>query len=122
MIFHSAPRPEIQPAITTTNRPARGFVRDDPLKEGNYHRRLPHEQSRARVPSRHRPEERQDSAWNSGASFRGNGARVITEQAAQKIAARARFAQRLAKRHDKHREEFADSLRPRVTVDMGGAK
>lgn len=68
------------------------------------------------------PRSAKDSAWNSGASFRGNGARVITEQAAQKIAARARFAQRLAKRHDKHREEFADSLRPRVTVDMGGAK
>jgi hypothetical protein len=62
------------------------------------------------------------AAWHNGASFRDNGARVITEHDAQKIAARARFAQRLVKRQDKQREEFADNMRPRVTVDMGGAK
>jgi hypothetical protein len=56
--------------------------------------------------------------WHSGASFRDNGSRVITERDGEKIVARERFAQRLAKRQDKHREQIADSLRPRVTVDM----
>ena len=46
----------------------------------------------------------------------------IDGREAQKFVARQRFAQRLAKRHDKHREQIADNLRPRVTVDMGGAK
>jgi hypothetical protein len=41
---------------------------------------------------------------------------------AQKFVARQRFAQRLKKRHDKNMVELADNLRPRVTVDMGGAK
>ena len=58
------------------------------------------------------------ATWQSGASFRDNGARVITEHDAQKIAARARFAQRLKKRHDKHMVELADNLRPRVVIDM----
>jgi hypothetical protein len=46
----------------------------------------------------------------------------IDGREAQKFVARQRFAQRLAKRQDKHREQIADNLRPRVTVDMGGAK
>jgi hypothetical protein len=58
------------------------------------------------------------ATWHSGASFRDNGARVITERDSDKIVARARFAQRQAKRDDKHRDQFADSLRPRVSVDM----
>jgi hypothetical protein len=62
------------------------------------------------------------SAWQRGDTFRDNGARVLTDQASSKIVARARFEQRQAKRDDKHRGQFADSLRPRVTVDMGGAK
>jgi hypothetical protein len=41
---------------------------------------------------------------------------------AQKFVARQRFAQRLAKRHDKHMVEIADAMRPRVTVDMQVAK
>jgi len=41
------------------------------------------------------------ATWQSGASFRENGARVLTEHEAGKIAARARFAQRLKKRQDK---------------------
>jgi hypothetical protein len=32
------------------------------------------------------------------------------------------LSQRLAKRQDKHREQIADNMRPRVSVDMGGAK
>jgi hypothetical protein len=38
---------------------------------------------------------------------------------AQKFVARQRFAQRLTKRHGKHREQIADAMRPRVTIDMG---
>jgi hypothetical protein len=38
------------------------------------------------------------SAWKRGATFRDNGERVLTEQAGEKIVARARFAQRQAKR------------------------
>jgi hypothetical protein len=48
--------------------------------------------------------------------------RAIPHQDARKIAARARFAQRVAKRHDKRNEQIADSMRPRVIADMGGAK
>jgi hypothetical protein len=62
------------------------------------------------------------SAWQSGATFRDNGARVLTEREGEKIVARQRFAQRVAKRHDKANEQIADIMRPRVTVDMGGAK
>lgn len=62
------------------------------------------------------------SAWNSGASFRDKGARVVTEREGDKIVARQRFAQRVAQRYVKQREEIADSLRPRVSVDLGGAK
>jgi hypothetical protein len=50
------------------------------------------------------------SAWNRGATFRENGDRVINEREGEKIAARARFAQRVAKRHDRHNEQIADSL------------
>ncbi len=60
------------------------------------------------------------ATWHSGASFKDNGARVLTEREGDKIVARQRFAQRLAKRHDRQREEIADTMRPRVTVDMGG--
>jgi hypothetical protein len=63
-----------------------------------------------------------DATWQSRTSFRDNGERVLTEHDAGKIAARARFAQRQAKRDDKHRDQFADSLRSRVTVAMGGQK
>jgi hypothetical protein len=56
--------------------------------------------------------------WHSGASFRDRGARVLTEREGEKIVARERFAQRVAKRQDKHREQIADDMRPRVSIDM----
>jgi hypothetical protein len=46
----------------------------------------------------------------------------IDGREAEKFVSRQRFAQRLAKRQDKHREQIADNMRPRVSVDMGGAK
>jgi hypothetical protein len=42
----------------------------------------------------------------------------IDEREAEKFVARQRFSQRLARRHDRHNEQIADSLRPRVTVDV----
>jgi hypothetical protein len=60
-----------------------------------------------------------NAAWNSRATFRDNGARVLTERDGEKIVARQRFAQRVAKRHDRHNEQIADAMRPRVTIDMG---
>jgi hypothetical protein len=65
-------------------------------------------------------------AWRAGinrrsaksASWHANGARIVTEHDAQKIAARARFAQRLKKRHDRNMVELADNLRPRFVIDM----
>ena len=41
---------------------------------------------------------------------------------AKKFVARQRFAQRLAKRQDKQREQIADAMRPRVSVEIGGSK
>jgi hypothetical protein len=46
----------------------------------------------------------------------------IDGREAEKFVSRQRFAQRLAKRQDKHREQIADNMRPRVSVDMGGEK
>jgi hypothetical protein len=46
----------------------------------------------------------------------------IDGREAEKFVARQRFAQRLAKRLDKNREQIADNMRPRVSIDMGGAK
>jgi hypothetical protein len=46
----------------------------------------------------------------------------IDGREAEKFVARQRFAQRVAKRHDRHNEQIADSLRPRVTVDLVVAK
>jgi hypothetical protein len=62
------------------------------------------------------------TAWNRGATFRDNGERVLNERDGEKIVARQRFAQRLAKRQAKLNEQIADNMRPRVTVDMGGEK
>jgi hypothetical protein len=42
----------------------------------------------------------------------------IDGREAEKFVARQRFAQRLAKRHDRHNQQIADSLRPRVVVDL----
>jgi hypothetical protein len=42
----------------------------------------------------------------------------IDGREAEKFVARQRFAQRFAKRHDRQMVEIADSLRPRVTIDM----
>jgi hypothetical protein len=47
---------------------------------------------------------------------------VVDSREAEKFVARQRFAQRIEKRHVKQREQIADSLRPRVTVGIGGAK
>jgi hypothetical protein len=46
----------------------------------------------------------------------------IDSREAKKFVARQRFAQRLAKRHDRHMVEIADSLRPRVSIVIGDAK
>lgn len=46
----------------------------------------------------------------------------IDGREAEKFVSRQRFAQRLAKRQDNHREQIADNMRPRVSVDMGGEK
>jgi hypothetical protein len=59
------------------------------------------------------------ATWHSGASFHHNGTRVLTEEQAQKIAARSRFAQRSRKRQDKRNVKIADAMRPRVVIDMG---
>jgi hypothetical protein len=42
----------------------------------------------------------------------------IDGREAERFVARQRFAQRLAKRHDKNMVELADNLRPRVVIDM----
>jgi hypothetical protein len=62
------------------------------------------------------------ATWHSGASFRDNGTRIITEREGEKFVARQRFAQRVAKRHDRHNEQIADTMRPRVSIEIGGAK
>jgi hypothetical protein len=41
----------------------------------------------------------------------------IDGREAEKFVSRQRFAQRLTKRHERHREEIADCLRPRCTDD-----
>jgi hypothetical protein len=51
-------------------------------------------------------------------SFRDNGERVLTQEAAGKIIARARFSQRMERRANKLLTEAADALRPRVAIDM----
>jgi hypothetical protein len=58
------------------------------------------------------------ATWQSGASFRDNGARVMTEREGEKIVARQRFAQRVAKRHDRHLEQIADNEAPRRGRDF----
>jgi hypothetical protein len=45
---------------------------------------------------------------------------VAPRHEAGKVIARARFAQRVAKRHEKHLVDVADQLRPRVSIEMAG--
>jgi hypothetical protein len=62
---------------------------------------------------------------NRALGYLRNGAlrnESIDGREAEKFVSRQRFAQRLAKRQDKHREQIADNMRPRVSVDMGGEK